>query len=327
MQFIDIPEPGGPEALKLCEGPAPEAGPGELLIKVLAAGVNRPDVAQRQGVYPVPPGASPIPGLEVCGEVEELGGGTTTFEQGQQVCALVNGGGYAEYVAVPEGQCLPVPSGLSAIEAAALPETFFTVWTNVFERGALKEGETFLVHGGSSGIGTTAIQLATAKGARVFATAGSTEKCAACEALGAKKAVNYREQDFVEELKNATGGAGIDVILDMVGGDYLNLNIDLAALNGRIVIIAALGGRQAELNLAPVFMKCLVITGSVLRPRSDAEKAAIAASLKNEVWPLIESGEVKPVIHKTFPLKDAAKAHALIDRSEHIGKIVLTLHS
>lgn len=327
MQFIDIPEPGGPEALKLSAGPAPEAGPGQLLLKVLAAGVNRPDIAQRQGIYPVPPGASPIPGLEVCGEVAETGDGAEKFKKGDLICALVNGGGYAEYVAVPEGQCLPVPSGLSPIEAAALPETFFTVWTNVFERGALKEGETFLVHGGSSGIGTTAIQLATAKGARVFATAGSTEKCAACEALGAMKAVNYREQDFVEELKNATGGAGIDVILDMVGGDYLNLNIDLAALNGRIVIIAALGGRQAELNLAPVFMKCLVITGSVLRPRSDAEKAAIAASLKNEVWPLIESGEVKPVIHKTFPLKDAAKAHALMERSEHIGKIVLTLHS
>jgi putative PIG3 family NAD(P)H quinone oxidoreductase len=278
-------------------------------------------------MYPVPASASPIPGLEVCGEVVACGEGTAKFSKGEQICALVNGGGYAEFVAVPEGQCLPVPSGLSAVEAAALPETFFTVWTNVFDRGALKPGESFLVHGGSSGIGTTAIQLAKAHGATVFTTAGSKEKCAACEELGADLAVNYREQDFVEVIREATGGRGIDVTLDMVGGDYVPRNVELAALNGRIVIIASLRGRQADLNIGPIMMKCLVLTGSVLRPRSDAEKAAIAASLYEYTWPLIEAGKVKPVIHSVFPLAEAAKAHALMESSEHIGKIVLNLNA
>ncbi len=327
MQYIEIAEPGGPEVLQLANGPVPEAGPGQLLIRVSAAGVNRPDVLQRKGMYPVPAGASPIPGLEVCGEVAACGEGAAQFKKGEQVCALVNGGGYAEYVAVSEGQCLSIPSGLSAIEAAALPETFFTVWTNVFDRGALKSGESFLVHGGSSGIGTTAIQLANAHGARVFTTAGSSEKCIACEDLGADLAVNYREQDFVEEIKNATGGRGVDVILDMVGGDYVARNVDLAALNGRIVIIASLGGRTANLNIGPIMMKCLIVTGSVLRPRTDAEKAAIATSLHEHAWPLIEAGKVKPVIHSVFPLAEAAKAHALMESSEHIGKIILDLNA
>ena len=327
MQFVDISEPGGPEVLQLASGPVSKAGSGQLLIKVSAAGVNRPDILQRKGMYPVPASASPIPGLEVCGEVVACGEGTAKFRKGEQICALVNGGGYAEFVAVPEGQCLPVPSGLSVVEAAALPETFFTVWTNVFDRGALRPGESFLVHGGSSGIGTTAIQLAKAHGATVFTTAGSKEKCAACEELGADLAVNYREQDFVEVIKEATGGRGIDVTLDMVGGDYVPRNVELAALNGRIVIIASLRGRQADLNIGPIMMKCLVLTGSVLRPRSDAEKAAIAASLYEYAWPLIEAGKVKPVIHSVFPLAEAAKAHALMESSEHIGKIVLDLNA
>ena len=326
MQFVDIVQPGEPEVLQLASCPVPDVGTGQLLIRVSAAGVNRPDVLQRKGMYPVPPSASPIPGLEVCGEVVATGDGASKFAPGEQVCALVNGGGYAEYVAAPEGQCLPVPAGLSAVEAAALPETFFTVWTNVFDRGALQPGESFLVHGGSSGIGTTAIQLAKAHGATVFATAGSKEKCAACEKLGAKLAVNYREQDFVEVIKEATDGKGVDVILDMVGGDYVPRNVDLAALHGRVVIIATLRGRQADLNIGPIMLKCLVLTGSVLRPRTDAEKAAIARSLYEYAWPLIESGKVKPVIHSVFPLEEAAKAHALMESSEHIGKIVLELN-
>jgi putative PIG3 family NAD(P)H quinone oxidoreductase len=325
MRYIEITEPGGPEVLQLTEGPSPQAGQGEILIKVAAAGVNRPDVAQRLGTYPVPPGASPIPGLEVCGEVVAVGEGASRFSSGEIVCALVNGGGYAEYVAVPQGQCLPVPEGLSTIEAAALPETFFTVWTNVFDRANLKSGETFLVHGGSSGIGTTAIQLAKARGATVYATAGSKEKCVACEKLGADLAVNYNEQDFVEVLKSATDGRGIDVILDMVGGDYVARNAELAALHGRIVIIATLRGKSSEISLIPILMKCLVVTGSVLRPRTDEEKAAIAASLLEHAWPLIEAGTVKPVIHSVFPLEDVAKAHELMESSKHIGKIVLTL--
>ena len=325
MRFIDITEPGAPDVLQLASGPLPEVRSGEVLIKVLAAGVNRPDVLQRMGMYPVPPGASPIPGLEVCGEIAEIGDGASRFSVGERVCALVNGGGYAEYVAVPEGQCLPVPAGLSAIEAAALPETFFTVWTNVFDRGALKTGESFLVHGGSSGIGTTAIQLAKARGARVFTTAGSKEKCTACEELGADLAVNYREQDFVEVIGEATGGKGVDVILDMVGGDYVPRNVQLAALHGRIVIIASLRGRQADLNIGPIMLKCLIVTGSVLRPRGNEEKAAIAASLYEHAWPLIESGEVKPVIDTVFPFKDVARAHELMESSQHIGKIILDL--
>lgn len=325
MHFVDIVEPGGPEMLRLAAGPVPDTGPGQLLIKVFAAGINRPDVLQRKGMYPVPPGASPIPGLEVSGDVIAAGEGAIKFEVGQQVCALVNGGGYAEYVTVPQGQCLPVPKGLSAVEAAALPETFFTVWTNVVDRGSLQAGESFLVHGGSSGIGTTAIQLAKARGATVYTTAGSEEKCAACEELGADLAVNYHEEDFVDIFNKATAGKGVDVILDMVGGDYVPRNIELAALHGRIVIIASLRGRQANINIGPVMLKCLVITGSVLRPRTDEEKAAIASSLLEHVWPLIEAGKVKPVIHSVFPLKDASKAHALMESGKHIGKIVLDL--
>ncbi len=325
MRFIDITEPGGPEVLQIANGPVPQPGEREVLIRISAAGVNRPDVAQRLGMYPVPPGASPIPGLEVSGEVVLCGDGATRFVEGDQVCALVNGGGYAEYVSVPEGQCLPIPGNLSLVEAAGLPETFFTVWTNVFDRGALASGETFLVHGGSSGIGTTAIQLAKARGATVFATAGSREKCTACEELGADIAVNYREQDFVEVLKDATDGRGVDVILDMVGGDYVARNADLAALHGRVVIIATLGGKTSDIELMPILMKCLVITGSVLRPRTDAEKAAIAASLLKHAWPLIESGTVKPVIHSVFSLEDVAKAHTLMESSAHIGKIVLKI--
>ena len=324
MKFININEPGGPEVLQLADGPVPQPDADDVLIRVSAASVNRPDVAQRLGVYPVPPGASPIPGLEVSGEVVACGDGATKFSAGDQVCALVNGGGYAEFVAVPDGQCLPIPHGLSVIEAAALPETFFTVWTNVFERGALKSGESFLVHGGSSGIGTTAIQLAKSRGAIVYATAGSAEKCQACEDLGADLAVNYRQEDFVEVLKDATDGRGVDVILDMVGGDYVRRNVELAALHGRIVIIATLRGKSSEISLIPILMKCLVVTGSVLRPRTDAEKAAIAASLLEHAWPLIEAGTVKPVIHSTFPLEDVAKAHELMESSKHIGKIVLT---
>ncbi len=324
MRFVDITRPGGPDVLRLADGPVPEAGQGEILIKVAAAGVNRPDVAQRLGTYPVPPAASPIPGLEVSGEVVACGDGATKFSAGDQVCALVNGGGYAEFVAVPDGQCLPIPDGLSNIEAAALPETYFTVWTNVFDRGALKSGESFLVHGGSSGIGTTAIQLAKSRGATVYATAGSAEKCRACEDLGADLAVNYREEDFVEVLKDVTDGRGVDVILDMVGGDYVPRNAELAALYGRIIIIATLRGKSSEISLIPILMKCLVVTGSVLRPRTDAEKAAIAASLLEHAWPLIEAGTVKPVIHSTFSLEDVAKAHELMESSKHIGKIVLT---
>ncbi len=325
MNFINITEPGGPDVLQLANGPVPKAGQGELLIKVSAAGVNRPDVAQRLGTYPVPPGASPIPGLEVSGKVVACGQGAKRFSQGDQICALVNGGGYAEYVAVPDGQCLPIPNGLSHIEAAALPETFFTVWTNVFDRGALKSGESFLVHGGSSGIGTTAIQLAKSRGATVYATAGSKEKCLACEDLGADLAVNYRERDFVEVLKEATGGRGVDVILDMVGGDYVARNADVAALYGRIIIIATLRGKSSDISLIPILMKCLVVTGSVLRPRTAEEKAAIASSLHEHAWPLIEAGKVKPVIHSVFSLDDVARAHTLMESSEHIGKIVLNL--
>lgn len=327
MQYISISAPGEPEVLELVSGPAPVAAPGQLLIRVAAAGVNRPDILQRRGLYRVPPNASPIPGLEVSGEVVAVGEGTRIFSVGDRVCALANGGGYAQLVAIPEGQCLPIPEGLSDIEAAALPETFFTVWANVVDMGRLTAGETFLVHGGSSGIGTTAIALAKALGARVFTTAGSAEKCAACIDLGAELAVNYKEQDFVEELTAATDGKGIDVTLDMVGGDYLARNAMVAARDGRIVIIASLRGKRAELDIGTVMMKRLVITGSLLRPRSDAQKAAIAASLKRTVWPLIEAGQIRPVIDSVFPLADAPLAHRLMESSEHIGKIVLDVRA
>jgi len=324
MTAIEIREPGGPEVLVPATRPVPQPGPGEVLIRVAAAGVNRPDVLQRQGAYPPPPGASDIPGLEIAGRVVALGPEAEGVGLGDAVTALVTGGGYAEYCAAPAAQCLPVPKALDAVAAAAVPETFFTVWSNVFDRAGLRAGESFLVHGGSSGIGTTAIQLATALGATAFATAGSAEKCRACKALGAARAINYREEDFVAVVKEATDG-GVDVILDMVGGDYIQRDIKALAPDGRLVFIAFLGGSTAEIDFLPVMLKRLSITGSTLRARSVAFKAAIAQSLRSQVWPLIEAGKVKPIVHKTFPLAEAAAAHALMESSAHIGKIVLTV--
>ncbi|MFI4987659.1 MAG: NAD(P)H-quinone oxidoreductase [Alphaproteobacteria bacterium] len=324
MTAVEIKAPGGPEQLVATERPVPAPGPGELLIKVAAAGVNRPDILQRQGKYSPPPGASDIPGLEVAGHVAALGPKSEGWKVGDAVLALLAGGGYAGYAAAPLPQCLPIPKGLGMIEAAALPETFFTVWTNVFERGRLAQGESFLVHGGSSGIGTTAIQLAKAMGARVFATAGDAAKCQACEALGAERCVNYRSEDFVEVLTKATGGKGVDVILDMVGGDYVPRNLKLLAADGRSVQIAVLRGAKTEIDLPTIMQKRLILTGSTLRPRPIAEKGRIAAALKERVWPLIEAGKVKPVIFKSFPLAEAAEAHRLMESSVHTGKIMLT---
>jgi NADPH2:quinone reductase len=325
MTAIEIRTPGGPEALGPGERPVPQPAKGELLIEVAAAGINRPDILQRQGGYPPPKGASDIPGLEVAGHVAALGEGVTNFAVGNPVCALLAGGGYAEYAAVPALQCLRVPKGMGMVEAAAIPETYFTVWTNVFERGALAPEETFLVHGGTSGIGTTAIQLAHVFGARVFATASGPEKCKACRELGAEIAIDYRKEDFVEVVKDATDGRGVDVILDMVGGDYVARNLKSLALEGRLVQIAFLKGSKVELDLLPMMLKRQFVTGSTLRPRSPAEKGAIATALKTRVWPLLEAGKVKPVIYKTFPLADAAAAHRLMETNRHIGKIVLTV--
>lgn len=325
MTAIAIREPGGPDVLEPRTIARPEPGHGEILVKVAAAGVNRPDTIQRMGLYPPPPGAPATPGLEIAGEVVATEPGVTLWKTGDEVCALVGGGGYAEYCLAHEAHALPVPQGLTMTEAAALPETFFTVWTNVFERGALKAGETLLVHGGSSGIGTTAIQLGSIFGATVIATAGSAEKCAACEKIGAHHAINYRERDFAEETKRLTDGRGVDVILDMVGGDYIQRNIQACATDGRIVSIAFLNGSTAEVNFMPVMLKRLTLTGSTLRPRSIEEKASIAAALKAKVWPLIEAGRVRPLIDTVFPLQDASKAHALMEKSSHIGKIVLTV--
>jgi putative PIG3 family NAD(P)H quinone oxidoreductase len=325
MCAVEIKAPGGPEVLVPVLRPLPKPGKGEILVKVVAAGVNRPDVLQRQGGYPPPKGASDIPGLEIAGCVVAVGEGASRFEQGDEVCALVAGGGYAEYCTVPEPQALPAPQGLDLVNAAALPETFFTVWTNVFERGRLKSGETFLVHGGSSGIGTTAIQLASAFGARVFATAGNNLKCQACEKLGAEKGINYREEDFVEIIQQATNKRGVDVILDMVGGDYIEKNISLLATEGRLVNIAYLNGSKVEVNFLPVMLKRLTLTGSTLRPRSVAEKGAIARVLEEKVWPLLASGRIAPVIEGRFPLARAADAHRLMETSAHIGKIVLVV--
>ncbi|MBX3496555.1 MAG: NAD(P)H-quinone oxidoreductase [Parvibaculum sp.] len=325
MTAIAIREPGGPDVLESRRIPLPDPGHGEILIKVEGAGVNRPDTIQRMGLYPPPPGAPETPGLEVAGEVVATGPGVTMWKAGDKVCALVGGGGYAEYCLAHEAHALPVPRGLSMTEAAALPETFFTVWTNVFERGNLKASETLLVHGGSSGIGTTAIQLASIFGAKVIATAGSAEKCAACVKLGADAAINYRDADFVAETKRLTDGRGADVILDMVGGDYIPRNIQAAATDGRIVSIAFLNGPVAEVNFLPVMLKRLTLTGSTLRPRSIEEKAALALALREKVWPLIEAGRIKPLIDTVFPLADAAKAHALMEKSSHIGKIILTV--
>ena len=323
MRAIEIVQPGGPEVLKPCERPVPQLKPGEVLIRVHAAGVNRPDVFQRLGQYPVPPGASDLPGLEVAGEIVDGDLGDSGFNKGDLVCALVQGGGYAEYCAAPLAQCLPVPQGLTALEAAALPETFFTVWSNVFQRGALGEGETLLVQGGSSGIGTTAIQLAKALGHRVFATAGSADKCRACEDLGAERAINYKTEDFAPIVKELTGGKGVDVVLDMVGGDYVAREISCLADDGRIVIIALLGGAKANVDLGQVLRRRLTITGSTLRPRPVAFKAQIARELRERVWPLLAAGEIKPVIYQTFPLEEAAAAHTLMESSAHVGKIML----
>ncbi len=325
MTAIEIAEPGGPEVLRPVERPRPAPGVGELLIEVAAAGVSRPDVLQRRGGYPPPPGASNIPGLEVAGTVAALGPGAHGWQIGDPVCALVSGGGYAEFCAAPTAQCLPVPEGFDMTQAAALPETFFTVWTNVFQRGRLQAGERFLVHGGSSGIGTTAIQIAAARGARVFATAGTADKCAACERLGAERAINYRDEDFVAVVKQATGGEGVDVILDMVGGDYIQRNIKALRTEGRIVYIAFLGGSKAEIDFLPLMLKRATLTGSTLRPRSVEQKSAIADELRAEVWPLLDAGRIAPVIDSTFALADAAGAHARMDGGEHIGKIVLTV--
>ena len=325
MLVIEIRQPGDPEVLVPADRPRPSAGPGEVLIQVAAAGVNRPDVMQRKGMYPPPPGASDIPGLEVAGTIVEAGAGVDGWHVGDRVCALVTGGGYAEYCVAPAPQCLPVPDGMDFTSAAAIPETFFTVWTNVFERGRLKAGESALIHGGSSGIGTTAIQLVRAFGARAFATAGSAEKCAACERLGAERAINYREADFVAAIRDLTGGRGVDVILDMVGGEYVARNLDLLAVDGRLVQIALIGGAKAHINLAPVLQRRLTLTGSTLRARSIAEKGAIAGALRERVWPLLESRAVAPVVYRTFPLRDAAAAHRLMESSEHIGKLVLAI--
>ncbi len=325
MKVIEISEAGGPEVLKPAERPVPQPGEGEVLIKVAAAGVNRPDCLQRQGSYPPPPGASDIPGLEIAGEIVALGAGVSDLKVGDKVCALVTGGGYAEYCPAPAPQCLPIPKGYSLEQAAALPETFFTVWVNVFDRSALKPGESFLVHGGTSGIGTTAIQLAKAFGCTVFATAGSPEKVKACEELGADRAINYREEDFVEVIKEVTGGKGVDVILDMVGGSYIPRDIKAMAPDGRLSFIAFLGGPKAEVNFAAVMMKRLTITGSTLRARPVAVKAALAEALKAKAWPLLEAGKIAPVMAASFPLAEAAKAHELMESSSHIGKIVLTL--
>jgi len=322
MRAVEITKPGGPEVLQMTQRPMPVAGHGQVVLKVACAGVNRPDALQRAGMYAPPPTASDLPGLEASGTVVAIGDGVADLSVGDQVCALLPGGGYAEYVMTPAAHCLPVPDGLSLKEAACLPETFFTVWSNVFTRGGLKAGERFLIHGGSSGIGTTAIQLANAFGARVFVTAGSAEKCAACVALGAERAINYNEEDFVEVMK-AEGGA--DLVLDMVGGDYIPRNIKVLANDGRLVQIAFLQGPVVELNFAMMMMKRLTITGSTLRPQSDLAKSRIAQDLREAVWPLIAAGKVKPVMDSTFDLADAADAHAHMESSGHIGKIVLTV--
>ena len=323
MIAIEIREPGGPEVLVPVERPTPVPAAGEVLIKVAAAGVNRPDLFQRLGRYPPPPGVTDIPGLEVSGIITEVAGGAGSFRVGEAVCALVAGGGYAEYCVAPAPQCLPAPRGLDLADAAAIPETFCTVWTNVFDRGRLQAGESILIHGGSSGIGTTAIQLARSFGARVFATAGSADKCAACERLGAERCINYREDDFVAVVREQTAGRGVDVVLDMVGGAYFARNLDALASEGRLVEIATLQGAKAELNIQTVMQRRLTITGSTLRARPIADKGAIAAAVHRHVWPLIESGAVKPIVYATFPLRDASAAHRVMESSAHIGKLVL----
>ncbi len=325
MTAVEISSPGGPEQLKLAMRPVPKPGEGEVLLRVAAAGVNRPDVLQRQGGYPPPPGASDLPGLEVAGEVIALGANVASLSVGDQVAALLSGGGYAAYAVAAAPLCLPLPAGFSMIEAAALPETFFTVWTNLFERGACKAGECVLIHGGTSGIGTVAIQLAAAFGARAFATAGTAAKARACEQLGAVRGIDYRNEDFVAVIRQETAGRGADVVLDMVAGAYVSRNIEVAATDARIVTIAVLGGKLAEVDMSLIMRKRLTLTGSTLRPRSVAEKAAIAAGLRRNVWPLLSAGRVRPVVFATFPLAEASAAHRLMETSTHIGKIVLTI--
>jgi NADPH2:quinone reductase len=323
IQVVEISRPGGPEVLKLATRPLPQPKPGEVLIRVAAAGVNRPDCLQRAGTYAPPPGASDLPGLEVAGIVVGLGEGVTQWSEGDQVCALTPGGGYAQYCATPAGHCLPPPKGWSLIQAGSLPETFFTVWINVFERAKLAPGETLLVQGGSSGIGVSAIQIARAFGHRVFVTAGSPEKCAACEKLGAERAINYRTEDFVEVVKQLTAGKGADVILDMVGGDYVPRELKCLATDGRLSLIAFLGGNRATLDMSDILVRRLTISGSTLRPRTVEFKTGIAKALRDRVWPLIDAGEIHPVIYKVFPIAQASAAHELMESGKHIGKIML----
>jgi NADPH2:quinone reductase len=325
MRAVEISRPGGPDVLKVVEVPKPAPKANEILVKVAAAGVNRPDVLQRMGHYPVPPDASPLPGLEVAGEVAELGSAVKLWKRGDKVCALTNGGGYAEYCAVAETQALPLPKNLTVVEAASLPEALFTVWGNVYDRGRLAPGESLLVQGGTSGIGVTAIQMAAATGNRVFATAGSDEKVLACVKLGAEKAFNYKTQDWVAELRAATGGAGVNVILDMVGGDYVPRELRCLAEEGRLVFIAYLRGPKSELDIDAVMRRRLTITGSTLRPRSAEFKGYLARNLREKIWPLIEAGRFKPQVYKSFPLEQAAEGHRLMESSRHIGKIVLTV--
>ena len=324
MRCIEISEPGGPEVLTPVERPDPVPGAGEVLIAVAAAGVNRPDILQRGGRYPPPPGASDIPGLEVAGTIAAVGPGVTDWRVGDQVCALVAGGGYATLCVAPAPQCLPIPAGMDLVTAAAMPETFFTVWSNVFQRGGLKRGEDALFHGGTSGIGTTAIQLAAARGARVFATAGSDEKCRACEQLGAAHAINYRTEDFVKAVNDLTGKRGVNLILDIMGGDYFARNLAALAVDGRLVQIGLMGGDTGTVDLRRILGRRLTVTGSTLRPRSVEEKGLIARELRREVWPLLEQGTVRPIVYRTFPLTEAPAAHRLMESSEHVGKIVLT---
>jgi NADPH2:quinone reductase len=324
MKAIIITHPGGPEVLQIAESAKPACSADEVLVKVAAAGVNRPDVSQRKGHYPPPPGASAIPGLEVAGIIEEVGTSVTRWKKGDKICALVTGGGYAEYCNVPEGQCLPIPGNLTFIEAASLPETLFTVWSNVYDRGGLKRGESLLVHGGSSGIGIAAIQMAKALESTVYVTAGSEEKCRFCEKLGADKAINYKTENFTDVIKQITKGKGVDVILDMVGGDYTQKNIDSLADDGRLVLINMMMGKDVQVDLAQVMRKRLIITGSTLRARNPSFKAKIAQNLESVIWPLLALGEIKPVINQVFPVGQAAEAHKLMESSKHIGKIVLS---
>jgi NADPH:quinone reductase len=325
MTVVEIAAPGGPEQLRISQRPVPKPQDGEVLVRVAAAGVNRPDVMQRQGRYPPPPGASDLPGLEIAGEIVALGTNVSGRSIGEAVTALLPGGGYAAYALAAAPLCLPIPNGISMVEAAAIPETFFTVWTNLFDRGRCKAGETVLIHGGTSGIGTTAIQLAAAWGARVFATAGSDDKARACERLGAVRGINYRTEDFVDVMRAQTEGKGVDVTLDMVAGSYVPRNLEIAALEGRVVVISLLGGSRAEINMGLILTKRLTLTGSTLRTRTVAQKAEVADAVHKNIWPLLAAGRVRPVIHATFPLAEAAEAHRLMETSNHIGKIVLTV--